>query len=155
MDSMRLIHLRSIALAVIATGCGESTTAPQLGEGTFVLRSVAGEPLPARERVDQLGRDYVADTLRFEPRSLALFAEPTIERSIIEREPAGGTVERIEFVAYVRDGDDFDFFYPCGGGPAGDCLVGISGGTLSGDRLEIIAHPNSGLRSPLVYERIQ
>jgi hypothetical protein len=152
---MRLFHFPLAILAAVATACGESTTSPELGAGTFVLRTVAGEPLPARMHVNQVGGEYLADTLRFEPRSLALFAEPTIERSIVERQPAGATVERIEFVAYDRDGDDFDFFYPCGGGPAGDCFVGISGGTLSGDRLEITAHPNSGLRSPLVYERIQ
>jgi hypothetical protein len=143
-----------LALVLIAGGCSGSTTASELAEGTFVLRTVAGEPLPTDVRVDQFGGEYLADTLRFTPLSLALFAEPTAERSIVERQPAGATVQRVEFVAYDRDGDSFAFSYPCGPGTA-DCMVGFASGTLSGDILEVIAHPNSGLRSPLVYERIQ
>jgi hypothetical protein len=144
----------TLAALVLAAGCNGSTTAPEVGEGTFVLRTVAGEPLPTRVRVAQFGGEYLADTLRFTPLSLALFAEPTAERSIVERLPAGDTATRIEFVAYERTGDTFDFSYPCGPGTL-DCMVGLGSGTLSGDQLEIVAHPNSGLRSPLVYERIQ
>jgi hypothetical protein len=151
---MPRIRLSLLALAVVAGGCSGSTAASELAEGTFVLRTVAGEPLPADMRVDQFGGEYLADTLRFTPLSLALFAEPTAERSIVERQPAGATVQRVEFVAYDRDGDSFAFSYPCGPGTA-DCMVGFASGTLSGDILEVIAHPNSGLRSPLVYERIE
>lgn len=147
-------RLSLVALAVVAGGCLESTTAPEFAEGTFVLRTVAGEPLPAAVRIDQFGGEYLADTLRFTPLSLALFAGPTAERSIVERQPAGAMVQRVEFVAYDREGDDFAFSYPCGPGTA-DCMVGFASGTLSGNLLEVIAHPNSGLRSPLVYERIQ
>jgi hypothetical protein len=125
-----------------------------VGEGTFVLRTVAGESLPTPVRLDPFGGEYLADTLRFAPHSLALFVGPTAERSIVERQPAGATVQRVEFVAYDREGDSFAFSYPCGPGIA-DCMVGFASGTLSGNQLEVIAHPNSGLRSPLVYERIE
>jgi hypothetical protein len=151
---MPRIRLSLLALVLIAGGCSGSTTASELAEGTFVLRTVAGEPLPTDVRVDQFGGEYLADTLRFTPLSLALFAEPTAERSIVERQPAGATVQRVEFVTYDRDGDTFAFSYPCGPGIA-DCMVGFASGTLSGNQLEVVAHPNSGLRSPLVYERIQ
>jgi hypothetical protein len=145
---------RTLAALVFAAGCNGSATAPEVGEGTFVLRTVAGESLPTLVRVDQFGGEYLADTLRFTPLSLALFSEPTAERSIVERQPAGATVQRVEFVAYDREGDSFAFSYPCGPGIA-DCMVGFASGTLSGNQLEVIAHPNSGLRSPLVYERIE
>jgi hypothetical protein len=144
----------TLAAIVLAAGCNDASTAPVLGEGTFLLRTVAGEPLPTRVRVDQFGGEYLADTLRFTPLSLALFAGPTAERSTVERQPAGATVQRVEFVTYDRDGDTFAFSYPCGPGIA-DCMVGFASGTLSGNQLEVVAHPNSGLRSPLVYERIQ
>jgi hypothetical protein len=150
---MPRIRLTLLALGLVAAGCSGSTTASELAEGTFVLRTVAGEPLPTDVRVDQFGGEYLADTLRFTPLSLALFAEPTAERSIVERQPAGATVQRVEFVAYDREGDRFQFSYPCGPDTA-DCMVGFASGTLSGNLLEVIAHPNSGLRSPLVYERI-
>jgi hypothetical protein len=150
---MPRIRLTLLALGLIAGGCSGSITASELAEGTFVLRTVAGEPLPTDVRVDQFGGEYLADTLRFTPLSLALFAEPTAERSIVERQPAGATVQRVEFVAYDREGDRFQFSYPCGPDTA-DCMVGFASGTLSGNLLEVIAHPNSGLRSPLVYERI-
>jgi hypothetical protein len=152
---MPRIRLSMLALAMVAGGCSGSTSASELAEGTFVLRTVAGEPLPTSVRVDQFGGEYLADTLRFTPLSLALFAEPTAERSIVERQPAGATGQRVEFVAYGRDGDSFAFRYPCGPDTATDCMVGFASGTLSGDMLVVIAHPNSGLRSPLVYERIQ
>ena len=142
-------------LAVLAGGCSGSTAASELAEGTFVLRTVTGEPLPADMRVDQFGGEYLADTLRFTPLSLALFAEPTAERSIVERHPGGATVQRVEFVSYDRDGDSFQFSYPCGPDTTTDCMVGFASGQLSGNLLTVIAHPNSGLRSPLVYERIQ
>ncbi len=143
-----------LALGLILAGCAESSTAPVLGQGTFVLRSVAGESLPTRVRVDQFGGDYLADTLRFEPMSLALFSGPTLERSIVERLQNGDTVRQVELVAYRREGDDFQFSYPCDDDTT-DCLVGFVTGSLVGDRLEVAAHPNSGLRSPLVYERIR
>jgi hypothetical protein len=144
-----------LTLVVLAVGCSGTNTAPETSEGTFVLRKVAGEPLPASVRTDQFGGEYLADTLRFTPLSLALFAEPTAERRIVERQPAGATVERVEFVSYDREGSHFQFRYPCAPDPTADCMVGFSTGTLSGDTLVVIAHPNSGLRSPLVYERIQ
>ena len=157
----RKIHFMSrhrvglVTLAVLAVGCSGTTTTPEAAEGTFILHSVAGEALPAGVRVDQFGGEYVADTLRFTPLSLALFAEPTAERRIVERQPAGATVQRVEFVSYDRDGNEFQFSYPCGPDTGGDCMVGFVTGTLSGDMLVVTAHPNSGLRSPLVYKRIQ
>jgi len=148
-------HLGLLTLVVLAVGCSRTTTAPESAEGTFILHTVAGEALPTGVRVDQFGGEYLADTLRFTPLSLALFAEPTAERSIVERQPAGASVQRVEFVSYDRDGNHFQFSYPCGPGTVSDCMVGFATGTLSGDMLVVVAHPNSGLRSPLVYQRIQ
>jgi hypothetical protein len=153
--AMSVNHLGMIALVALAVACSGTNTAPELAEGTFVLRKVAGVPLPTNVRADQFGGTYVADTLRFTPLSLALFAEPTAERRIVELEPAGATRQRVEFVTYDRDGNDFQFSYPCGPGSVTDCMVGFATGTLLGDTLVVIAHPNSGLRSPLVYERIR
>lgn len=150
---MRRCLLLLTGLAVLATGCSDSTTASRLTDGTFLLRTVAGEPLPARMRIDQFGGVYLADTLRFAPIRRPRFSEPRVERSIVERLPGGEIVNPIEFVAYHRDGNDFTFYYPC---PAdADCMIGLASGRLSGDRLEVTTHPNSGLRSPLMYERIR
>jgi len=137
--------------APLGSGCTTEPAGPELGNGTYVLRAVAGEQLPAAVFTHPFGGRYISDTLRFEPRQLALFAGPTLERTTVVQVEDRTPMVTTEFLAYERDGDVLTFSLPCP--PEADCAIGFTRGTLSGDQLEItLPFP---YRSPLLYELIR
>ena len=145
----RFLPLLLITSTLVA--CSRTLTEPPFGSGTFGLRSVAGENLPSRIGSNGFGGTYLADTVRFEPRTLALFAQPTVERNTLVENPGGGLHPTVEYIAYERQGDIFQFRYPC---PVdADCAIGFIRGSLVGAYLEITLQPP--FRSPLRYERVQ
>lgn len=147
-----MMRTRRALLTVLAAGLGACSTSPSgpiTASGTYVLRTVAGAALPAPVATAQWGGRYLADTLRFEPRSFALFAGPTVERSGLRETPAGELQPRSEHVAYSRAGRTLTFLYYCP--PDADCAPGeFLRGTLAGDRLEI--ELPAPYLSPLRYE---
>lgn len=150
-----MIRACAIPLFVIAgsaVACSDVPTQPELGTGTFLLRAVAGTDLPTPVLANGFGGRYLADTIHFEPRSLALFAAPTIERSTVVELPAGGSQLSTEYIGYERRGDRFTFRLPC---PlyGGDCAIGFLEGVLTGEQLEITVP--APFRSPLRYQRVQ
>lgn len=147
---MRTRRIAPLVAAGILVACSESPTAPT-GAGTYVLRAVAGATLPTPILSSGFGGRYVADTLRFEPRVLALFAGPTVERNTLVENPGGGLHPQVEYISYERQGAIFQFSYACP--PYADCAIGFIRGTLDGDHLEISLQ--GSFRSPLLYERVR
>lgn len=150
-----MLDTRRLLVALLAAGTvGACTSMPQeseFGSGTYVLRSVAGEPLPAAVFGPGFGvAVYVADSIRFEPRALALFAGPVIERETVVMLPGGQPQASIEHIGYERDGSRFSFRYSCP--PEADCAIGLIQGIQMGDWLEITMQ--GPYRSPLRYERV-
>ena len=139
-----------IACVALAAAAACSSTAPEPELGTFVLRTVAGEPVPTPV-FGAAGGNYLADTVRFVPRALAIFSMPTVERNTVVQLPGGGGVQTsVEHIGYERDGGTYRFQYACP--PDTDCAIGFVQGTVSGDRLTVLLSPP--YRSPLVYERL-
>lgn len=137
--------------APLASGCTTEPAGPVLGSGTYVLRTVAGAELPAAVLAQPFGGRYLSDTLRFEPRSLALFAGPTLERSTVVQVGNEAPMTTTEFLAFEREGDVFTFLVPCS--LEVDCAIGFIRGTLTGDELEVTLP--SGYQSPLRYRLIR
>lgn len=137
--------------APLASGCTTEPAGPALGSGTYVLRTVAGAELPAAVFTQPFGGRYLSDTLRFEPRSLALFAGPTLERSTVVQVGDEAPATTTEFLFYERVGDILTFNHPCP--HEADCAIGFIQGTLTGDELEITLP--SPYRSPLGYRRVR
>lgn len=146
------LPLLPLLLSLAGLACRESITGPRLGEGTFVLRAVAGVDLPAQVVGTIPDRRYLADTIRFEPHVLSLFSGPTLERVTKIEAPPFGTLISTDLIQYERDGNRFSFLYDCP--PNADCIAQeFVSGTLTGDRLDIVLAPP--LRSPLRYERLR
>lgn len=140
----------ALLLGAATWACVESTTGPGQEIGTFALREVAGAELPTQIYGSISGGRYLADTIRFEPRLLAAWPMPTLERQSTVQWPPGRVNTSVEYVAYERAGNSFTFRYSCP--PDADCIIGFLEGTLAGDRLEITLPPP--YRSPLIYERL-
>lgn len=137
--------------APLASGCTTEPVGPEIASGTYVLRTVAGAELPAAVFTQPFGGRYLTDTLRFEPRSLALFAGPTLERSTVVQVGDETPIMTTDFVGYERVGNILKFTHPCP--PEADCALGFIQGTLTGDELEITLP--SPYRSPLGYRLIR
>lgn len=137
--------------APLASGCTTEPAGPELGSGTWVLRTVAGAELPAAVFTQPFGHRYLSDTLRFEPRSLALFAGPTLERTTVVQVNDQAPMMTTEFLVYEREGDVFSFHQPCP--PEADCAIGFIRGTLTGEELEITLP--APYRSPLGYRLVR
>jgi hypothetical protein len=135
----------------LASGCTTEPSGPELGSGTWVLRTVAGAELPAPVFAQPFGGRYLSDTLRFEPRSLALFAGPTLERSTVVQVGDQTPTMTTDFLGYERVGDILNFTRPCP--PEADCALGFLQGTLTGDELEITLP--APYRSPLGYRLVR
>jgi hypothetical protein len=71
---MRLPRVRSLLPALLAAfaaaGCGESSTLPSEElQGTFVLETFRGGPVPARVETESFTYHVIADTIRLETRT--------------------------------------------------------------------------------------
>jgi hypothetical protein len=139
---IRLIY----ALAVVAGSC-RSTTEP-LGE-VYVLRSIAGVPMPAP----------YAPNLEFSARKIAdtlfLGADGTGDAHTVMEESLGGRVFTFnEGVTYTRRGNDVEVSYECPPNALALCVAPPHLiGKVTATGIQFVESRVS--RAPLVYERVR
>lgn len=148
----RVLSLLTIS-CVVVVGCSNGPTQPvERPTGIFALRTVGGQAVPAKKWDGPFSETYVADTIRFDPNSLALFSDPTLERVTVVRDPGGTEHTFTSYVTYEQSGAVLHFPFTCP--PFADCAVpDFTQGAIVGSQLTLTA--SSGLRTPLIYERIQ
>lgn len=144
---MYAISVRIVSLgAVLLCGCNLD---PDVAGERYVLRSIAGIPLPApyAQNPEHNAR-IIADTL-------VLHEDGTGEwRALIETSLNGPThAARVELM-YTQDGDDIAISFVCD--DMGACIAPphfVGEARSGGDRIDF--HLSRVSRAPLVYDRIR
>lgn len=143
-----------ILIALGLSGCGESPSEPatDIG-GTWVLRTVAGSPLPA---VFTTGSPLllVSDTLEFGVIDPA-FASPVVRSTRRVGEVGGVPVRGLGHFTYSRNGDEVSLAVACP--PNALCAADTRSGVIDGNTMSLgyIELGLLGYRSPLVYRRVR
>jgi hypothetical protein len=152
---MRLLSFirRSAPVAVlVVTGSGcSSSTGPSSVAGTYVLRSIAGDALPAVAVTGVYieGPPIVlADTIRFRGDGAGTRAITSRGGGIGDGQPGRVSHDVLPLRVHVRGGQ-LDLFYDCG--PNANC-IGIGPAHLTATGFEIAATDDA--RGPQVYRRI-
>lgn len=138
-------------IAVLAIGCGTPTDAKPLA-GTYVLRTIAGDPLPALAwQTEYTAIHIVADTLLIRPRGRAEERRMVEVHSFVPHHSQKVHTTRSELGIRFAPGR-LELTYVCP--PNANCVAGPHLiGRLTDEGLTI--ETASGMRVPLVYERIR
>jgi len=143
-----------VLLSLGLSGC-ESTSEPAQGlAGTWVLRTVAGDPLPALILSGGSPWLVLSDTLEFgvlDPR----FASPLARTTRHVGAPGNPTASGTGLYSYVRNGDELRMLYACP--PDAICAPDEREGEIRGSTMTLTHVPQLNLpfRSPLVYQRVR
>ena len=143
-----------LATTALLAACSSTTLEPTeawVGESrVYVLREVAGAPLPAVATTSPGGVFTVrADTLRLEPdgrgtQVTRMFVDPVDGASIEER--------WVSHFTYVLRGDRFELSFNCPPDPISSCTQPPHDrGTLTGDVLRL--EPSMGYKGPRTYRQ--
>jgi hypothetical protein len=145
-----------LALLALAA-CGDGPAAPRGAlEGTWVLRSVRGAPLPA-VAVEGGGMRYtlLADTLRFSAAGTFTRTQHVRQQNASPSPfmPADTTYAHRFAWPYTRQGPALVLGQRVTCGPNELC-VGVDEGVVVGDRITLVRHAMYASDMRLVYERV-